>query len=159
MSLSVVFWLVGSPRFKGHGCRATWSPWLLPLRAIASVTFKTCSYRCRSCSSHPLPALFSSKALPSGVLTVSSAPDLSGECLWVVLPARYPFSASSPSTLVASRSLPWSLRHSKVNGWGAGMGLPIGLFLFSAMGLRCLLTSGSGNCRQSLAGSSVRRDG
>ena len=172
MNLSVVFRPVGSPRFKSRGCRTTWFPWLLPLRAIASVTFKTCSYRCRSCSSHPLPALFSSKTSPSGVLTVSSAPDLSGERLWVVLPARYPFSALSPSTLVASRSsgsgdclplfpflFPWSLRHSKVNGWGAGMGLPIGLFLFSAMGLPCLRTSGNGHWRQSLAGSSVRRDG
>ena len=31
---------VGSPRFKGLGCRATWSPWLLLYRAIASVTFR-----------------------------------------------------------------------------------------------------------------------
>ena len=103
---------------------------------------------------------------------MSSAPDVSGECLWVVLPARYPFSASSPSTLVASRSgssgdclplfpfpFPWSLHHSKVNGWGAGMGLPIGLFLFSAMGLPCLCTSDSGHWKQNLAGSSVCRDG
>ena len=34
-----------------------------------------CSYRCRSGSSHPWPAWFSSKTSPSGVLTVSSAPD------------------------------------------------------------------------------------
>ena len=31
---------VGSPRFKSLGCRATWSPWLLLYRAIASVTFR-----------------------------------------------------------------------------------------------------------------------
>ena len=32
----------------------------------------------------------------------------------------------------------WSLRHSEVNGWGAGMGLPIGLFLFQLWGLPVL---------------------
>ena len=31
---------VDSPRFKCLGCRATWSPWLLLYRAIASVTFR-----------------------------------------------------------------------------------------------------------------------
>ena len=31
---------VGPPRFKSLGCRATWSPWLLVSRAIASVTFR-----------------------------------------------------------------------------------------------------------------------
>ena len=34
-----------------------------------------CSYRCRSCSSHPSPARFSSKTSASWVSTVSSAPD------------------------------------------------------------------------------------
>ena len=34
---------VGSPRFKSLGCRATWSPWLLVSRAIASVTFRLCA--------------------------------------------------------------------------------------------------------------------
>ena len=31
---------VDSPRFMSLGCRATWSPWLLLYRAIASVTFR-----------------------------------------------------------------------------------------------------------------------
>ena len=31
---------VGPPRFKSLGCRATWSPWLLVSRAVASVTFR-----------------------------------------------------------------------------------------------------------------------
>ena len=66
---------VSSPRCKSLGCRAAWSPWLLPYRAIASVTFRVCNYRCRSCSSHPSPALFSSEPSASWVLTVSSAPD------------------------------------------------------------------------------------
>ena len=74
-SLGRLFQPVGSPRFKSLGCWATWSPWLLPYRAIASVTFRACSYRCRSCSSHPSPALFSSETAASWVLTVSSAPD------------------------------------------------------------------------------------
>ena len=47
----------------------------LAYRAIASVTFRACSFHCRSCSSHPSPALFSSKISASWVLTVSSAPD------------------------------------------------------------------------------------
>ena len=66
---------VSSPRFKSLGCRAAWSPWLLPYRTIASVTLRACNYRCRSCSSHPSPALFSTETSASWVLTVSSAPD------------------------------------------------------------------------------------
>ena len=75
------------------------------------------------------------------------APDLSGERLWVVLSARYPFSASSPSTLVASRSggsgdclllfpfpFPWSLRHSKVNGWELEWAFPSGCSFFQLWG-------------------------
>ena len=31
---------VGSPRFKSLGYRASWSPWLLFYRAVASVTFR-----------------------------------------------------------------------------------------------------------------------
>ena len=51
---------VGSPRFKRLGCRATWSPWLLVSQAFASVHVQVaCSFRCRSCSSHPSPSLFS----------------------------------------------------------------------------------------------------
>ena len=73
---------------------------------------------------------------------------MSGELLWVVLPARSPFSASSPSTLVASWSggsgaclpffplpFPWSLRYSVVNGWGAGMGLPNRVVPFFSYGV------------------------
>ena len=66
---------VRSLRFKSLGCRAAWSPWLLPYRAIATVTFGACIYRCRSCSSHPSLALFSSETSASWVLSVSSAPD------------------------------------------------------------------------------------
>ena len=39
-SLGRLLWPVGSPRFQSLGCRATWSPWLLLYRAIASVTFR-----------------------------------------------------------------------------------------------------------------------
>ena len=65
---------VSSPRFKSLGCRAAWSLWLLPYRAIATVKFRACTFRCRSCSSHPSPALFSSETSASWVLSVSSAP-------------------------------------------------------------------------------------
>ena len=76
VSLSVVF-LAGrfTPIQEHLGAGATWSPRLLPYRAIASVMFRACSYHCCSCSSHPSPALFSSKTLALWVLTVSSAPD------------------------------------------------------------------------------------
>ena len=75
VSLSVVF---SAGRFSP--IQEPWVPGYLvslalALRAIASITFRACSYRCRSCSSHPSPALFSSKTLPAWVLTVSSAPD------------------------------------------------------------------------------------
>ena len=53
----------------------------------------------------------------------------------------------------------WSLSHSGDNGKGAGRGLPIGVVPLSALGLPCLRTSGGGHWRQSLAGSSVLRDG
>ena len=42
---------------------------------------------------------------------------------------------------------------------GAGMGLPVGLFLFQLEGLPCLRTCGNGQWMQSLAGMSVLRDG
>ena len=75
MSLSVVFsagWF--SPM------QEPWVPGYLVSLALAITsyclrTFRACSYHCRSGSSHPWPALFSSKTSPSGVLTVSSAPD------------------------------------------------------------------------------------
>ena len=79
---------------------------------------------------------------------MSSTPDSERRILWVVLPARSPFSASSPSTLVASWSggsgaclpffplpFPWSLRYSEVNGWGAGMGLPYRVGPFFSYGV------------------------
>ena len=43
--------------------------------ALSSRCLRHVSSRCRSCSSHPSPALFSSKTSASWVLTVSSAPD------------------------------------------------------------------------------------
>ena len=49
--------------------------WTLSLGALASVTFRLCSYRCPSCSSHPSPAWFSSKTSASWVSTVALAPD------------------------------------------------------------------------------------
>ena len=39
-SLGRLLRLVDSPRFKCLGCQATWSPWLLLYRAIASITFR-----------------------------------------------------------------------------------------------------------------------
>ena len=53
----------------------------------------------------------------------------------------------------------WGRRHSEDAGKGAGMVLPIGLFLFPLEGLPCLRTSGSGQWMQSLTGMSVLRDG
>ena len=76
VSLSVVF---SAGRFSPF--QEPWVPdYLVSLTlAISSflslVTFRACSYRCRSCSSHPSSALFSSKTSPLWVLTVSSAPD------------------------------------------------------------------------------------
>ena len=52
----------------------------------------------------------------------------------------------------------WGRRHSKDTGKGAGVGLPIGLFLFQPEGLPCLRSGGSGQWMQSLAGRSVLRD-
>ena len=150
---------VGSPRCKSRGGRATWSPWLLPLRAVASVTFRAGSYHCRSASSRPWLAWFSLKPSPSGVLTVSSAPDsewrtplgcssCSVSCFRLV--SFYPsgwlerrFGSLSPvftpflylGVFVTPRSMGGVLE------WA----FPIGLFLFSAMGLPCLRSSGSGH--------------
>ena len=75
VSLSVVFsagWFSPSQEPWVPGYQVSLA---VALRAIASVTFRACSYRCRSCSSHPSPALFSWKTSASWVLTVSSAPD------------------------------------------------------------------------------------
>ena len=49
----------------------------------------------------------------------------------------------------------WGRRLSK----DAGMGLPVGLFLFQLEGLPCLRSGGRGQWMQSLAGRSVLRDG
>ena len=46
----------------------------------------------------------------------------------------------------------WSRRHSEDTGKGAGMGLPVGLFLFQLEGLPCLRTGGSKQWILSLAG-------
>ena len=88
----------------------------------------------------------------------------------VVLPARYLSSAPSPSSQVARwrgssgawlpfSILLWGRSHSEDDGKGAGMGLPIGLFLFQLERLPCFCTSGSGQWMQSLAGMSVLWDG
>ena len=53
----------------------------------------------------------------------------------------------------------WSLRHSEDTEKRAGMGLPVGLFLFQLEGLPFLCTAGSGHWIQILAGMSVLRDG
>ena len=165
-SLSVVFRPVGSPRFKSLGCRAAWYPWLLPHRALASITIKAGSYRCRSCSSHPSPALFSLKTSPSWLLTVSSVPDSEWQT-----PAGHSSCSVSIFCLVSFSPrgslerrlwslspifpLPlflWSLRLSEVNGWGAGFGLPIGLSLFQLWGCPASAVAVTG-VRCSLVGS------
>ena len=53
----------------------------------------------------------------------------------------------------------WGRRHSGDTEKGAGMGLPVGLFLFQLEGLPFFCTGGSGQWMQSLAGMSVLRDG
>ena len=53
----------------------------------------------------------------------------------------------------------WGCCHSEDTEKGAGMGLPIGLFLFQLEGLPCLHPGGSGQWMQNLAGFSVLRDG
>ena len=64
-----------------------------------------CSYCCRSRSSHPSPAWFSTKTSASWVSTVSSAPDSEQTFTFGLFSLlRFPSSASSPSTLVASWS-------------------------------------------------------
>ena len=133
-----------------------------------------CSYRCRSCSSHPLPALFFlAKTSASRVLTVSSAPDSeraitfgSFSLLSIALRPRLLLSklakwrGGSGAWLPFSFSLfLWGRRHSEDTEKGAGMGLPIGLFLFQLEGLPCLHTGGSGRWMESLAGMSILRDG
>ena len=53
----------------------------------------------------------------------------------------------------------WGRRHSEDTEKGAGMGLPVRLFLFQLEGLPCLRAGGCGQWMQSLAGVSVLRDG
>ena len=50
-------------------------------------------------------------------------------------------------------------RHTEDTEKGAGMGLPVGLFLFQLEGFPCLRTGGSGHWMQSLASVSVLRGG
>ena len=66
---------VVSPRSKGPGCRFTWPPGLFLLELLPPSHSGCGSYRCPSCSSHPLPAWFSLKTSVSWVSTVASAPD------------------------------------------------------------------------------------
>ena len=112
VSLSVVF---SAGRFSP--IQEPWVPGYLVSLALAL----SCGYRCCSCSSHPSPALFSLKTSASwpGCWRCLRLRILSGEHLWVVLPARYPSSASSPSPLVAT----WS--------GGSGACLPFFPFSFS----------------------------
>ena len=114
----------------------------------------------------PLPLLFITpfasrvflETSPSWVLTVSSAPDSEQRTPWVVLPARYPSSASSPSTLVASWSggsgaclpffpFPFPLEYSSLRGqWlGSWNGTSHRVVPLSALGLPCLCSSGGGH--------------
>ena len=53
----------------------------------------------------------------------------------------------------------WGCRHFEDTEKGAGMGLPVGLFLFQLEGLPCLRTGGSGQWMLSLAGMSFLQDG
>ena len=114
-----------------------------------------------SCSSHPSPALFSWKTSASWVLTgCLRLWILSGNHLWVILPARYPSSASSPSTLVASWSggsgaclpffpfpFPFPFESSSLRGqWmGNWNGTSHRVVPLSALGLPCLCSSGGGH--------------
>ena len=66
---------VVSPRFKGHGCRFTWSPGLFLLELLPPSRSGCGSYHCPSCSSHPSSAWFSLNTSASWVSTVASAPD------------------------------------------------------------------------------------
>ena len=66
---------VVSPRFQSPGCRFTWSPGLSLLELLPLSRSGCGSYHCPFCSSHPLPAWFSSESPASWVSTVASAPD------------------------------------------------------------------------------------
>ena len=96
---------VDSPRFKCLGCQATWSPWLLLYRAIASVTFRLRAAPAAAPVHHTLrqPG-FPRKLRLHGCKRGLRLRILAGVHLWVVLPARYSSSASSPSTIVGSWS-------------------------------------------------------
>ena len=165
---------VGPPRFKYLGCRATWSPWLLVSRAVASVTFRLNAAIAAAPVRHTLrhPCFYWQKLWLHRCRRCLWLLILSGRSPWVVLPARYLSSAPSPSSQVArwrggsGAWLPFSLllflwgrSHSKDDGKGTGMGLPIALLLFQLEGLPCLLVSGREQWMQSLAGMSVLQDG
>ena len=90
--------------FKCLGCRFAWSPWLLLYRAVASVTF---GWRAATAAAPVLHTLrqpsFPRKNFGFvGVDGVFSSGFWAGVHLWDILSARYPSSASSPPTLVAS---------------------------------------------------------
>ena len=104
---------------------------------------------------------------------MSSAPDseraitfgffsLLGIALWpcLLLTKLARWRGSSGALLLFSFFLfLWGCHHSEDTEKGAGMGLPVGLFLFQLEGLPCLRPGGSGQWMQSLAGLSVLRDG
>ena len=173
-SLGRLLRLVDSPRCKCLGCWATWSPWHLLYRVIASVMFKLRAAPaaasvhltlrlpgfprklrlrgCRLC----LRLWILSRRSPLGH-SPCSVFHLQPRLLlpyWLVGAAAWEL-ASRFSFFIFL----WGLHHSEVDGKGAGMGLPIGLFLFQIWGLPCLRTCGSGLWRQCLVGASVLRDG
>ena len=128
------------------GFRFTWSPRLLLLELFASIRFRLWLF--------PLPLLFfsscaclvSSETTASRMLTVALTPD--SERTFAFGRFFCSVSGSAPSSLVASwcgslgACLPfvpclflWSRCHSRVNGRGAGVVLPIGLFPLSVFGV------------------------
>ena len=134
---------VDSPRFKCLGCRFAWSPWLLLYRAVASVTFGW-----RAATAPVLHTLrqpsFPRKLRLRGCrrclrFRILSGRSPLGRSLYSVSIFRLVSFYPSGQLVRRLGSLPpifpfffflWSLRHSGVDGKGAGRGLPIGLFLF-----------------------------
>ena len=139
---------VSSPRFKSLGCRLPGLPGSCPIELLPPSRSGRASIAAAPVLHTLRQPCFPWKLRLRGCCRCLRLRILSGNHLWVIFPAQYPSLASSPSTLVASWSgslgaclqvfslflFLWSLRHSEVNGWGAGMGLPIGLFLFQLWG-------------------------
>ena len=172
---SCILRLVDPPRFKSLGCRATWSPWLLVSQAIASVTFRLRA----ATAAAPVHHTFRHPCFSWRKLRLRGC----RRCLrLLILSGRSPFGsfyllgiALRPRLLLTKLArwrggseawLPfsfflflWGRHHSEDTEKGAGMGLPVGLFLFQFEGLPCLHTGGSGQWMQNLAGMSVLRDG